>query len=97
MDAPGPSPTTSPKPDLTVPASSEAHNQDPTLEDRVAESPGFASPARSPSPTQKPASPVHSPALGSGTKEDEVQINGSLHAPTDKPSTVVAKVLDPEV
>ena len=71
----------------------EAHIEEPEDKDEPTEQ---ATPAASPKNTVDPvpeSSPTaHSPGLGSGTKEDEVQVTGTRHVPVQNAPETLAKV-----
>ena len=78
----------------------EAHIEEPAQRDEPMEhSTPVASPKSPIAPAPTPSPPAQSPGLGSGTKEndDEVQITGLKQNPVTGPSTAMAKVTTSEV
>ena len=90
-------PAASPRPATTEPSPMEAHIEEPEDKDEPRKQ---ASPAASPKnvvdPVPESSPAAHSPGLGSGTKEDEVQVTGTRHVPVQGAPETLAKVPAPD-
>ena len=91
---PGSPPAASPPTTTTVSSPMEAHTEEPAQRDEPAEN-LTASPRSPPTPAPEPSPAAQSPGLGSGTKEDEVQVTGTRHVPVQDAPEVLAKVTTP--
>ena len=90
-------PATSPPPATTEPSPMEAHIEE--LEDKdepTEQATPVASPKNIVDPVPESSPAAHSPGLGSGTKEDEVQVTGTRHVPVQSAPETLAKVPAPD-
>ena len=75
----------------------EAHIEEPVDRDEPMEHVTPAASPKSPvAPVPEPSPAAHSPGLGSGTKEDEVQVTGTRHVPVQSAPEALTKVPTPD-